>query len=173
METVVILLLIGAGLWYVIHKFNGDDASASEADHDTNKIDDRLRKASKILNAAIDKCSEDHELAVKSLLWLAGTDGTISKQEARNVFRFCERHGTALPDGTYDALEYLNNGMHISSEYSPRDALSAISGMAAKPIQYRAAFIGAAHAICGGSKRISKVKQDFLDRANGLVDAPA
>ncbi|MDP1925746.1 MAG: hypothetical protein Q8K57_13310 [Thiobacillus sp.] len=172
MGTIGILLLIGVVLWYLIHVFKSGDAAPSVTNHSINKMDDDpLKKASRTLEAAMHKCSEDHDFALQSLLWLAGTDGTISKQEARNVFRFCERQGTVLPAGTYEALEYLNNGMHISTEYSPSEALSALASMVEKPIQYRAAFIGAAHAICGGNKRISKVKQDFLDRTNVLVEA--
>lgn len=174
MGTIVVLLIIGAVALYLMHIFKEAD---SKPPGNTSLIermdDDPIREASRTLKAAMDKCSEDHESAYQALLWLAGSDGTISKQEARNVLRFCERQGTVLPAGTYEALEYLNNGMHISTKRSSSDALSDLAAMGEKTIQYRTAFIGAAHAICGGNKRISKAKQDFLDRAAQLIEAQA
>lgn len=173
METIVILALVVGGLiLYLKHSFKASDAAPlGQTNQPQRPDDDPIREASRILKAAMDKCSEDHESAYQALLWLAGSDGTISKQEARNVLRFCERQGTVLPAGTYDALEYLNNGMHISTKRSSSEVLSDLAALGEKTIQYRAAFIGAAHAICGGNKRISKTKQDFLDRANSLVEA--
>lgn len=168
MEVLIALLAAGGIAWYISTLFKGDDSRAPDIQQ--QPLDSEFEKAQRTMKAALDICNTEHEPAVQALLWLAGTDGTISKQEARNVFRFCERQGTALPDGTYAALEYLNNGMRLSAGFTPGDALSALVGLTAKPIPYRAAFIGAAHAICGGNKRISKVKQDFLDRADGIVE---
>lgn len=175
MGTIVISLLIAAGLvGYLFRLFNKSDSPTTRVDeHQQEEPDDEFKKAQHTIKAAMDACYADHEPAVHALLWLAGSDGTISKQEARNVFRFCEKQGTALPKGTYDALEYLNNGMHISTNHSLSEALSELATLTAKTIQYRAAFIGAAHAICGGNKRISKAKQDFLDSANRLVEGTA
>lgn len=175
MGTIVLLLLIfGAIALYLRHLFKASGAQPIAANRASDKMaDDPIREASQIIKAAMDKCTADHGSAVQSLLWLAGADGTISKQEARNVFRFCERQGTVLPGGTYDAIEYLNNGMKISTKHTASEALADLATLEEKPIQYRAAFIGAAHAICGGNKRISKAKQDFLDRANSLVEATA
>jgi hypothetical protein len=173
MVTVVILLVIGALALYLTILFKKSDAPPMEQNSDTDNSDNtHLREAQRTLTTAMGVCREQHRNAFDALLWLAASDGTISKQETRNLLRFCERHGTTLPDSTYDALEHLNSGVHISFQSSLSEALTDLAALAEKPIQYRAAFIGAAHAICGGNKRISKAKQDFLDRANTLVEEP-
>lgn len=173
MEGFIITLLIVAGLgWYLFRLFNMSDSSTNRAhEPQQQEPDNEFEKAQRALKIAMDTCMTEHAPAMEALLWLAASDGTISKQEARNVFRFCERQGTALPDGIDAALDYLNNGINISTKRSPSEVTTDLATLSEKTIQYRAAFIGAAHAICGGNKRISKAKQDFLDRANRLVEA--
>lgn len=174
METIVFILIAFIAIAaYLKHLFSQSDKKpATTSIAAESESADPLLEARRVLKAAMDKCQNDHEAAYQALLWLAGSDGTISKQEARNVLRFCERQATELPAGTYDALEYLNNGMQISTGRTSKEALADLATLADKPIAYRTAFIGAAHAICGGNKRISKAKQDFLDRASSLMDSP-
>lgn len=173
MEVFVISLLIAAGLaGYLFRLFNKSDSPVNRFSPAPQQAhDDPIEEAHRTLQAAMDVCNTDHAAAAQALLWLAGTDGTISKQEARNLFRFCEKQGSALPNNTNDALEHLNNGMSIRTSRTEIEVEKDLAEIAVRPIQYRAAFLGAAHAICGGNKRISKVKQDFLDRANSLVEA--
>lgn len=175
METIVVLLLIVLGLaWYVMHLFKAERSQPSKHTYYREQpADDPIREAHRTLNAAMDVCNSDHAAAAQALLWLAASDGTISKQEARNLFRFCEKQGSTLPSGTNDALDYLNNGMTIQTSRTEREVQNDLEEIAKRPITYRAAFLGAAHAICGGNKRISKTKQDFLDRAAKLVEAEA
>lgn len=174
MEILVIALVLAVLVWYLMHLLKASDAAPVAGRTTVQEMDDDpIREASRILKAAMDRCNEDHAAAVQALLWLAATDGTISKQEARNVFRFCEQQGSTMPPGTSDALEYLNNGMSITSRRTESEVANDLSEIAGRSISYRAAFIGAAHAICGGNKRISTVKRDFLDRANKLVEVPA
>lgn len=175
METIVISLLIVFGLvWYVMHLFKAERAQPPRHTyHREQSEDDPIREAHRTLQAAMDVCNTDHAAAAQALLWLAASDGTISKQEARNLFRFCEKQGSTLPTGTNDALDYLNNGMTIRTSRTEIEVEKDLAEIAGRPIQYRAAFLGAAHAICGGNKRISKAKQDFLDRVAQLVEEPA
>lgn len=165
----IILLVLGGAVWAFIQIYKPKDSAPPIQ----QIVDDPLAEARRLLSSALDKCSQDHSSAAPTLLWLAATDGTISKQEARIIFRFCEQQGTTLPSGLSAALEYLNSGMAITAQGSESDVIENLSEIYKKPIPYRAAFIGAAHAICGSNKRISKVKQDFLDRANRLVESPA
>lgn len=170
MGTIIILLLIGMTVLYLIHLSQESDSKPARP---VGRPDDGpIREAQRTLQAAIEVCNTDHAAAAQALLWLAGTDGTISKQEARNLFRFCEKQGSTLPAGTSEALEYLNSGMTIQSGRTEREVQNDLADIAARPIPYRAAFLGAAHAICGGNKRISKTKQDFLDRVAQLVEEP-
>lgn len=173
MGTIVISLLIVFGLgWYVMHLFKAERSQPSKHTYYREQPDDDpIEEAHRTLQAAMDVCNTDHAAAAQALLWLAGTDGTISKQEARNLFRFCEKQGSALPNNTNDALEHLNNGMSIRTSRTEIEVEKDLAEIAVRPIQYRAAFLGAAHAICGGNKRISKVKQDFLDKVTKLVEA--
>lgn len=169
METIVFLVLVIGGLvLYLMHSSKASDAHNPTTPPD----DDPIMEAHRILKAAMDVCNTDHSAAAQALLWLAASDGTISKQEARNLFRFCEKQGSTLPSGTNDALDYLNNGMTIRTSRTEREVQTDLAEIAARPIPYRAAFLGAAHAICGGNKRISKTKQDFLDRVAQLVEEP-
>lgn len=159
---------------YLIHLFKEANSKPIGTSSPIEHIDDDpIREAHRILKAAMDVCNADHAAAAQALLWLAASDGTISKQEARNLFRFCEKQGSTLPAGTNEALDYLNNGMSIRTSRTDREVQSDLAEIGEKPIQYRAAFLGAAHAICGGNKRISKTKQDFLDRAAQLIEEPA
>lgn len=175
MEAVISLLIIIALGWYLVHLFKASDKTHGQAHivhrHIEQMADDPIDEAHRILRAAVTQCRQDHPPAAQALMWLAATDGTISKQEARNIFRFCEQQGSTMPPGTHDAIEYLNNGVTFESSRSEQAVQSDLNELAEKPIEYRAAFLGAAHAICGGNKRISKVKQDFLDRANAMVTA--
>lgn len=172
MDTIVVVALILVGLaLYMRHLFNSERSQPSH--YQAQPDDDPIKEAHRILQAAMHVCNTDHPSASQALLWLAASDGTISKQEARNLFRFCEKQGSTLPAGTHDALDYLNNGMSIRTSRTEREVQNDLADIGSKPIPYRAAFIGAAHAICGGNKRISKTKQDFLDQANRLVEGSA
>lgn len=174
MDTIVVVALILVGLaLYLRHIFKASDAQPPTTHSVREVADDQIREAHRTLQAAMDVCNTDHPAASQALLWLAASDGTISKQEARNLFRFCEKQGSTLPAGTNDALDYLNNGMSIRTSRTDREVQNDLEEIGARPIQYRAAFLGAAHAICGGNKRISKTKQDFLDHATRLVETSA
>jgi len=173
MEAFIMSLLIAAGLaWYLRHLFKtSDHRHRSDAPQSTpNEIsDDPIEEAERTLQAAISNCRNDHPAAAQALMWLAATDGTISKQEARNIFRFCEQQGTALPPGTYDAIEYLNNGVTLDSSRAESAVRRDLEQLAAMPAKYKVEFFGVASAICGNNKRVSKTKQDFLDLAKGLI----
>lgn len=173
MEIAIPLLIVIALGWYLMHLFKSSDAKPGQTHvtprHIEQMADDPIDEAHRILQSAVTQCRQDHPPAARALLWLAATDGTISKQEARNIFRFCEQQGSTMPPGTHAAIEYLNNGVTLDSSRSEQTVQRDLTELAGKPIEYRAAFLGAAHAICGGNKRISKVKQDFLDRANAMV----
>ncbi len=163
----VVLVVVGYFVYLYLTSNRQQPHAAPRALRDEH---DPFADAQRVMQSAMDTCNAGHANAVQALLWLASSDGTVSKQEARNVFRFCEKQGSMLPAGLADALEHLNNGMSIRSSRTDSAVQNDLAEIAKRPIQYRAAFLGAAHAICGGNKRISKTKQDFLDRATKIVE---
>ncbi len=169
MEIFIPLLAIAALIWFFIRAFKPDAPKQTQYQHTEAPQRDPMKEASKALQQCLGLCQDQHPEAVNALLWIAATDGTVSKQEARNVFRFCEMQGTPVTDAVYDALEYLNSGMRFTTSRSGDDVKKDFSILREKPVAYRAAFIGAAHAICGNAKKMSKTKREFLTRAEGLV----
>ena len=174
----LVLIIVMFGLWWLWDTFRKSDApvparrETASTNYESEAENERQRALS-ILSDALNNCLSDHAQAVDALLWLAGSDGTVSKQEARNVFRFCEQQGTQIGKEVYAALEHLNNGMSFKLRKSTPEVMDGVAQLAGKEMRYRVAFIGAAHAICGGSKRISAVKQKFLDQIAKLVEVEA
>lgn len=175
MEILPILVL--AAIAYGIWKYLNLDSAPSQKSRNIYTPEDTWKadreRAQQTLSDALGRCIKEHGHAVDALLWLAGSDGTVSKQEARNMFRFCENQGTSIDKEVYESLEHLNNGMSFKLEKSTPEVMDGVAELAKKEIRYRVAFIGAANAICGGSKRISQTKQKFLDRIADLVGTDA
>lgn len=169
MDVVILLLIIFGLAWYLYRKFNNTHEKPAQFQVIDQPVEGPIVKARRTIKAAIDQCNNEHGPAMQALLWLAATDGTISKQEARNIFRFCEQQGSVLPPGTYDAIEYLNAGVELTSSRADDLVRKDLHELAGKSNRYKIEFIGVAHAICGSNKRVSKAKQAFLDTAKGLI----
>jgi hypothetical protein len=118
---------------------------------------------------AIELCTTDHPEATKALLWFASSDGSISKQEIRLLFRFCERFGTKIDKKIDTSLDLVSPKDFIGRQGSQTEAISNTLLLASKPIAYRVAFHGVAHAMQGGNKKPSKNKQLFLDKTESLI----
>lgn len=168
MALLIALILFAWIIWRMNQKRDTEARSASpEADESTN----RLKQAEHALQAAIASCQENHPHAFKALAWLAASDGTVSKQELRLIFRFCEAQGTQINRDAHEAIDLLNTGLNMSVTGSEKDVHESLSELAGKPLAYKTSFFGAAHALCGTQKRLSQAKQRFLEKAEALISA--
>ena len=140
---------------------------------DIGDIEDDIRRERKAhaeaLSTALASCQEEHQAAVNALTWLAAADGTVSKQELRGIFRFCEDQGTPIDKGAYKAIDSLNAGMSMQVKATEADAHRSISSLTGREAPYRLAFYGAANKLCGSQKQLSQAKQRFLKQAEAIV----
>lgn len=128
-----------------------------------------LREAQQRLSAALSSCQRDHPEAADALCWLAGSDGTVSKQELRILFRFCQEQGTQIEKAAFKDIDNLNAGMSVKVRSTEAQAHQSIAALASKPAAYRLALYGAANKICGSQKRLSETKQRFLKAAEAII----
>ena len=171
-EHWIIAIALTALVWWLFRRKDRPPASMPVAEapvKDARRT--ALERSHALLSGTLDRCQDEHAPAVSALLWLAGSDGSVSKQETRNIFRFCEQQGTAIGAEVYTALEHLNNGLSFQLGANESVVTANLAEIAKRDIQYRVAFMGAAHALCGNAKRLSTNKQAFLDKVNQLVAA--
>lgn len=170
--SIVLTLFAGAGIWFLLRR--AKDTRHHESSRGLiDEIEDDIRRERKehhaALSAALSACQETHPSAVGALSWLAASDGTVSKQELRVIFRFCEEQGTPIAKAAYRAIDSLNAGMSMEVKATENDALNSISKLTDKPPAYKLAFYGATNKLCGSQKKLSQAKQRFLKSAEALM----
>lgn len=131
--------------------------------------DNPLQGPLRDLTEAMNKCTAQHDEAVSSLIFMAASDGTVSRQELRIIIGFCERQGTVLGKAWVGACDHLNAGLKLSITGGESGARDNIAALSAKPVGYRAAFLGAAEAIVASNKTTNAAKRRLLEQARGLV----
>jgi len=170
---VIFSVVILVAIWYMLTRRDSSPPPRSMVDG----VEDDIRREQKAhheaLSAALAACQDAHHDAVNALTWLAAADGTVSKQELRGIFRFCEEHGTPIDKAAYKAIDSFNAGMSMQVKASEADAHRSITTLADKDASYRLAFYGAANKLCGSQKQISQAKQRFLKQAEAIVTAEA
>lgn len=174
-EAVVAVLFICLALWFLLLRRGSNPPGASPPARDM--IDDieadikRERTTHhEALSTALAACQNGHPDAVNALSWLAAADGTVSKQELRGIFRFCEDQGTPIAKTAYTAIDSLNAGMSMKVKTSETEAHRSIAALADKTTAYRLAFYGTANKLCGSQKQINPTKQRFLKQAEAIIE---
>jgi len=114
-------------------------------------------------------CQKSHPEATSALLWLANADGSISKQEVRLIFKFCEKFGVTIKEDAYKGLDIAPPKDYLGTRGDLEGACNLLRSLRDKPMPYKAALHGAAHAMAGSNKSTSKAKQSFLDTAESLL----
>lgn len=149
------------------------NAPITSDNHEATKIGEAamatMKRTMAILEAAIAQCHDEHPHAAAALFFMAGSDGSISRNELRIILGFCERQGTAIGGEWQTAQDHVNAGIKIQTTDNPASVEQHIAALAAKPIAYRAAFLGAIEAINASSKTSSPTKRRILERAQALV----
>lgn len=169
MEYLGLLVLIAGGgvLIYYIAR------AQSSSDHPPSVVpqpkDTPLQQALKQLTAIIEACQTDHPHATPALLFMAASDGTVSRQELRIILGFCERQGSVFSSDWSDACEHLNAGININVTGGEAGARDNIADLTDKPVKYRAAFLGAAEAIVACNRTTNTTKQRLIKQARDLV----
>jgi len=130
-----------------------------------------LKTAHERLSKILADCQADHHEAASALLWLAGSDGTVSRQELRIIIGFCERQGARVEKSWGSALDFLNSGLNISVTGGEGGAMANITDLRSKPMSYRIAFVGAVEAIIAANKTSNSAKRRLADAARMLVDS--
>jgi len=171
---IIIAIIAVAALYFYVVKKTTDTSRSNEAirrafEDTESEWEKELRAAQQRLSAALASCQKDHPQAADALCWLAGSDGTVSKQELRILFRFCAEQGTQIDKAAYKDIDNLNAGMSVKVRTTERDAHQSIKALAEKPAAYRLAFYGAANKICGSQKRLSETKQRFIKAAEAII----
>lgn len=171
----IIIFLVIAALWYMWRMLTRSDSSTPSRGRvdDIGDVEDDIRRERKehheALSTALSACQEDHREAVNALTWLAAADGTVSKQELRGIFRFCEEQGSPISKDAYKAIDSLNAGMSMQVKATEADAHLSIAALTKKDASYRLAFYGVANKLCGSQKKLNQAKQRFLKQAEAIV----
>lgn len=165
--TLFVFAIIIGGVIYGI--FRSPRAAATKPQPE-KPLSDPLKEARDRLLKIMTICQVDHDEATSSLLWLAGSDGTVSRQELRIIIGFCERQGAPVEKTWGKALEFLNSGLNISVTGGEKGAAANIAALRDKPMSYRIAFVGAVEAIIAANKTSNAAKRRLADSARALVD---
>jgi hypothetical protein len=168
MEAIIFIGIAVAVIYFLLKK-NRTEPLTQEAS-DESEWEKELRQAQERLNAALIACRQDHPEATESLCWLAGSDGTVSKQELRTVMRFCVEQGTNINQAAFKDIDKLNAGLRVDNSTTEAEAHSLIQKIASRPTGYRVAFFGVANKLCGNQKNISIKKQKFIKAASELLN---
>lgn len=166
MWTLFLLLLTAAGIYWAIQQKPRGTPPATEPPRIDNELESARRRLAEIMST----CEQNHAEAVHSLLWLAGSDGTVSRQELRIIISFCERQGTSIEKGWGRALDRLNSGLNISTTGGESGALSNIEALRDRPLPYRIAYAGAAEAIAAANKTSNAAKRRLVAAAHALTE---
>ena len=165
--TGFLVLLGGLGVLWLLLTYGSPAASTDDVPDEV--VDGEIKADRETLATALDACQTAHPEVADALSWLAAQDGTVSKQELRIIFQFCEAQGTAINERAYTALARLNSGVSMKVGITEAEALQSIAALASKPVAYRLAFYGAANRLCGSQKNISQAKQRFLKQAEQVA----
>lgn len=174
---VVIFIAICVGLWFLFTRRSEPSTPRAPARDMIDDIEDDIRRERRehheALSTALALCQQLHPTAVDALSWLAAADGTVSKQELRGIFRFCEEQGTPINKAAYKAIDSLNAGMSMNVKTTEAEAHHAVASLADKPAAYRLAFYATANKICGSQKSLSPTKERFLKKAASIIEQNA
>jgi hypothetical protein len=121
------------------------------------------------VHQGIQACQKAHPEATAALLWLANADGSISKQEVRLVFKFCEKFGVTISQDAYNGLDIAPPKDYLSTQGDIESACNLVNALRDKPMPYKVALHGTAHAMAGSNKTTSKAKQTLLDTIESLL----
>jgi len=175
--SIVMFLMACVALWYMLARRGQEPRGAAGTRDMVDEIKDDIRRERRehheALSAALAACQAAHPDAVNALSWLAAADGTVSKQELRGIFRFCEDQGTPIPKGAYTAIDSLNAGMSMNVKTTEAEAHRSIAALADKTAAYRLAFYGTANKLCGSQKSRSPTKERFLKKTASIVEQSA
>lgn len=166
MEILLLLVVIGVIAYLMIP--GGKKQAPQQPDN--KPIPNRLQSVADMLSKVISDCESGHPDAFPALAWMAASDGTVSRQELRILIGFCERQGTSIEASWKDALEHLNSGMKMSVGGGEKEATGHISALAEMPINYRAAFLGAAEALAASNRTSSAAKNRILEAARKIIE---
>lgn len=166
MEILLLLVIIGAIAYLMIPS----SKKQTPKQPDSKPITNRLQSAANTLSKVISDCQSSHPDAFPALAWMAASDGTVSRQELRILIGFCERQGTSIEATWKDALEHLNSGMKMSAGGSEKGSIEHISALAKMPINYRAAFLGAAEALAASNRTSNAAKNRILEAARKIIE---
>lgn len=175
----VIIFLILCAVLVAFFFARGSVRRTSEApardmvDEIKDDIKRERREHHEALSTALAACQAAHPDAVNALSWLAAADGTVSKQELRGIFRFCEDQGTPIAKGAYKAIDSLNAGMSMNVKTTEAEAHRSIAALADKTAAYKLAFYGTANKLCGSQKSRSPTKERFLKKTASIVEQSA
>jgi hypothetical protein len=169
MTNFIIALAIVAGIWFYMYIKSNNNRAETPMDETERNIQRALHQDRQILATALGACQTTHKDAVDALSWLAGADGTVSKQELRLIFRFCEAQGTAIDQAAYKAIDKLNAGLSMNIQSTEADAYRSIAALAGKSGAYKMAFYGAANKLCGSQKQQNRTKERFIKKAEEIL----
>lgn len=170
MGTAIVLMAIVALI--VLPLLKSSAPNVGPPDKPSGQMPPKLVKHQQILTEAFTKCLNDHPDAVPALICLAASDGKVSRQELRIILRFCRKVGSVIDVAAEDAVESVGDGLRLDLKINPKDFPIALKQLKEKESDYRIAFVGAAHQMCGTSKRLSSEKRRFLDMAEQLTFIP-
>jgi hypothetical protein len=168
MEYLGLLVLIAGGAVLIYYIVRAQSSSGPKPAAAPPK-DTPLQIALKQLTSIIDACQESHPHATPALLFIAASDGTVSRQELRIIIGFCERQGSIFSADWSAACEHLNAGININVTGGEAGARDNIADIADKPVKYRAAFLGAAEAIVACNRTTNATKQRLIEQVRSLV----
>lgn len=168
-NSLIFLILLAVIIWFFIRSQSSKNLPGTPMDEAERNIQRALHQDRQILATALGACQTTHKDAVDALSWLAGADGTVSKQELRLIFRFCEAQGTAIDQAAYKAIDKLNAGLSMNIQSTEADAYRSIAALAGKPGAYKMAFYGAANKLCGSQKQQNRTKERFIKKAEEIL----
>ena len=162
---IVIVCILVIGYFYLDAQKTSDNSTLENSSGLSSDLKNSLEQLQRVMN----KCQQEHEHAVCALIWLASSDGTISRQEFRVMISFCTRQGTQIEKLDLNSIDKLNSGLNMKISGGENAAIENIAMLKIKSIQYRAAFLGATEAICSANKTINSSKKRFQQAARDLI----
>lgn len=171
MSTFLMLVAIAAVILYFGYSQTKRQPSTPEQNTGRGQ-NNEIALAKQQLAEIMDACTAAHPEAVHALIFIAGSDGTVSRQELRVIIGFCERQGATIKLGWKSVLDYLNAGLQLSITGGEAGAKENIASLSAKPMAYRAAFLGAAEAILAANSTTNKSKRNLVEQARKLIEQP-
>lgn len=132
-------------------------------------ISSEIQDALEALGKLCDTCKAAHDDAFHALVFIAASDGKVSRQEFRIILGFCERMGSDLGGRWPEVVEKLNDGITISIDAREATISEHIEALRNRPVPYRAAFLGAVEAIVASNRTSNATKRRLLDQSRNLI----